>query len=358
MFDEIKRRGLLATVGATLGLAGCGSRESADTPSETGTDSPTQSATRAQSAAAPTDTRQPLPEHDHSGPDAGGGTLAPESLRSGTVEADSVAAERVETGALNAAGLTVGPADTTLGDRPLVSTERRVLSVPGDFETIQAALDEVPLVLRHEYVVAVDDGSYDEHLVVPPVLAGHPKARSDQERSGLEIYGNGDAPERVTANSLTISGCTGAVNPFVSGFTFRRANPYDDEDVAVVAYGTTETSLANLRIRKAPDRSDPIRAAVKSYGGTAMKVAGLDLGDRQVRRGLVTKHHGTILHKEGRITGRVTDAVVWPVGGLVEFNGENVDATADDTFHKSERASFSFDRSTDELLGVRGLRDA
>lgn len=325
MLDDIRCRGVPTTVGATLGLAGCGSLESVESPTDTGTDSGTASATRSETTDPPTDTEQPPPERDHSSAGAGGATLAPESVAAGTVEAESVAAERVETALSDTNGLTVGPSDTTLGDRPLVSTESRVLVVPNESDTIRAALNAVPLVLRHEYVVSVADGTYDEHLVVPPVLAGHPNSRADQERSGLEVYGNGEAPERVRVNSLTISGCTGTVNPFVSGFTFRRANPFDDEDTAVIAYGTTETGLSNLRIRTAADRSDPIRVAVKAYGGTSMKIAGLDLGDRQVRRGLVTKHQGTILHKQGRITGRATDAVIRPVAGRIDFDGDRRD---------------------------------
>ena len=51
-------------------------------------------------------------------------------------------------------------------------------------DTIQEVIDAVPLVLRHEFVIIAADGTYNEDLVVAPVVAGHPSEQSDQERSG------------------------------------------------------------------------------------------------------------------------------------------------------------------------------
>lgn len=347
--SKLRRRGLLASVGAAVGLAGCNERDGDSSPAVTGSATDTTTATGTTMETVQGD----VPAHDHSGPERGGGSLDADAVTADEVEAGALAADALTAGRLNAANATVGEGE--FGDRPLVSTERRVLSVPDDYDTIQAAIDDVPLVLRHEYVVAVADGTYDEHLSVPPVIAGHPKERSDQERSGLEIYGNSENPERVVANSLTISGCTGAVNPYVSGFTFRRANPYDDEDVAVIAYGTTETTVANLRIRA--DRSTPLRAGIKAYGGTSMKVQEVDFGDGQCRRGLATKHMGEIFHKEGLVEGRLLEHVFFPVAGTIHFTGDNVTATGEQGLNRAADAAFSFDRSSRLLHGVDGFAE-
>jgi hypothetical protein len=356
-WDRYRRRSVLATVGASLGLAGCSflnSDSDGESPetSETGTvkrtdTSPERTADRAQAD---------LPEHDHSGPASGGSSIDTSTLVASEAEFERAVAGRLTTAQLAADELTVG-GDSEHGDRPLVSTQRQVLAVPDEYETIQAAIDAVPLVLRHECVIAVDDGTYDEHLSIPPIIAGHPRSQAGQERSGLEIYGNADQPERVRVNSLTISGCTGAVNPFVSGFTFRRANPFDDEDVAVIAYGTTETTLSEIRIRTAPERSGPLRAGIKAYGGTAMKLQSVDFGDAQCRRGVVTKHMSRVLHNEGPIEGALTEYVFWPVAGDIHFNGDNVTATGRQGLNRADNASFSFDRATRLLHGVDGFAD-
>jgi hypothetical protein len=345
---QVRRRGVLAGVGVSLGLAGCNSLDTTEESTETNAGQSSSSETDAERI------QSPVPEHTHSGPSSGGKRIDTSTLAASKAEFENARVDNLNASQVAGTDLTVG-GDAAYGNRPLVSTEERTLNVPSEYETIQAAIDAVPLVLRHEYAIVVNDGTYDEHLSIPPTIAGHPKSRSAQERSGLEIYGNSEEPSQVTVNSLTISGCSGAVNPFVSGFTFRQANPFDDEDVAVIAYGTTETTLSNIRIRTGPDRSQPLRAGIKAYGGTAMKVQSVDFGDGECRRGFVTKHMSRILHNEGLIEGELREYVFWPVAGDIHFNGDNVSANGRQGLNRAENASYSFDRSTRLLHGVDGF---
>jgi hypothetical protein len=77
------------------------------------------------------------------------------------------------------------------------------VDVPGDFPTIQEALDAMPWILGDAgYTVNVSDGTYDEHVVIPPVMASRWNAMGGEDVS-VSITGNNSSPENVQINSIT-----------------------------------------------------------------------------------------------------------------------------------------------------------
>lgn len=89
-FGRLKRRSYLGGVVASLSsLAGCQGDSDDQQPADTDTSTDSAAATDA------TDTQDSVPRHDHSGEQAGGGALAPESVEAATVTGEQVSAGRL-----------------------------------------------------------------------------------------------------------------------------------------------------------------------------------------------------------------------------------------------------------------------
>jgi len=116
---------------------------------------------------------------------------------------------------------TLGGTDKEPANRPLVSNEPRTIAVGTDTDTIQEALDMVPRILRHEWVIDIPSGTYDEDLYIAGVQGldlthtydGQPQGAS----RALKIKGDDTAPSNVEVSSIFIASCSGNANPAVDG---------------------------------------------------------------------------------------------------------------------------------------------
>jgi len=199
----------------------------------------------------------------------------------------------------------VDTASATVGDRELElgRNEEQTFSVPGDYETIQAALDDLPTFAQGQTLIEVDHGVYEEDLIVPPTIGGGQAGdQPDAELSGpydnVVIKGDPDQPEACTINSIMISTAMAASAVRVDGFALTDESPYDNESAAFTFYGPGEVRGRNLQIAGEVTRGATI------YNGAA-KLNGVDVGEELCDIGVYAKRHASIDAES--TTGSTTD---------------------------------------------------
>ncbi|AGC34574.1 virion component [Haloarcula sinaiiensis tailed virus 1] len=217
-----------------------------------------------------------------------------------------------------------------LTDRPLVSTQDRDITVGTDTSTIQEALNEIPLLLRHNFAVRVPDGTYDEDLLVPPVViedtAGLDDAGAGSDEGASQIpwiRGNTTTPTNVTVNSITVSSTQGAIAPIIEGFNPISTIPNSDENVAVAVFGAQNVSFRHLDFSGAG-----ANIGFLIYSSTATIRGATDFGSGDLNRGVEMKHNGMLSIDTfgGKTTGTVNDYLVRNDDGSVVVI-ERTDAT-------------------------------
>jgi hypothetical protein len=145
--------------------------------------------------------------------------------------------------------------------RPLVSNEITWIEVPGDYDTIQGALDDIPLLLRHHYTIEVEPGyESEEDLFVPPTLArGQVQAPEDSfSTNGVDgriKLRNVKFPEEerdpdpaeIKINSFTASSLVGVQLRF-QDFTVTGRSPYKkaSQNIGCMVFGSNEVMFKNI----------------------------------------------------------------------------------------------------------------
>ena len=166
------------------------------------------------------------------------------------------------------------------GSRPLVSTGSISVSVGsgGDYDSIQAAIEnEFPWLIRHKVNINVSDGSYDEHVVVPPYIANwteSPTQSSKGERVPITIEGNQSSPSNCQIGSFTVSGGVGTMQ--LRGFEFTsntEAGGLDNESAHVANYHTDKLGLVNCQSGGSAKRF------IIAYNGRVATRQNIDAGD-------------------------------------------------------------------------------
>jgi len=236
-------------------------------------------------------------------------------------DGDSVAPQRTPDEAmqlLEAAQVLVG--DDPAG-RPLISNGNRTIYVdPNDGDdaaagteadplaTVQAAVREVPIYLRHQYVIDLatvpeTPVSYDEDVLVPTVIGTGQAGQERDAPSGgpmmnLLIRGAEGDPSAVELGSVMFGNAVGTSTVQLLFATVTRDSPYDDEAYGISAYGTGEVHLYDVAVTDGPTNG------VLAYGAK-MKAAVVDLGRGNVDRGIHAKRHGSIVATDirGSVSG-------------------------------------------------------
>lgn len=216
--------------------------------------------------------------------------------------------------------LSIGSSGYSANSRPAISNEDKVVTVPGDYSTVQAAVNDCPMYLRHEYKIDISDGTYNEDVVVPPVIAGDFNGQADQEFGRLEIYGNTGDRTAVELDSFVATGCGGAVNPFITHITFLADNPHDNESTSVAIYGCNQSAVASLGF------GANVTNGVLAYGSEVV-VNDLNLGSGNLSHAVTTKHGGSAHLKTGTVDGSVTDSLLQPSSGYIQYKSANMNAT-------------------------------
>jgi hypothetical protein len=183
-----------------------------------------------------------------------------------------------------------------LSDRPMVSEQARTLTVGTDTSTIQEALNEIPLILRHRFEVKVPDGTYDEDLLIPPCLvadaAGLNKDGSTPEGASHfpRITGNMTSPKNVQVNSILATGVQGTIAPLIEGINVTGTVPNGDESVGVAIYGCQNVSLRRLSFE-----GTTANWGILAYSSQVTVREDTHFGNDDLAIGVVTKHQAQVL---------------------------------------------------------------
>lgn len=244
-----------------------------------------------------------------------------------------------------------------LTDRPLVSEQNRDITVGTDTDTIQEALNEIPLLLRHNFIIRIPDGTYDEHLLVPPFTladtAGVDNAGAGADEGATQnpwIRGNQTTPTNVSVNSITVTGTTGAIAPIIEGLNPTGDTPYDDESVGVAAFGCQNVSFRYMSFAG----STATRGFLPYASGMTIR-DNVDLGSGDLDIGIETKHNSNVNIDTNKETASLTGSVNTYVidnrdGCVVTFSGAT--ATAGSQFINSPEGP-AFDADTQQYVTDR-----
>jgi len=239
-------------------------------------------------------------------------------------------------------------------ERPLVSTGSVSITVNenggSDYRSIQAAIDnELPWLIKHEVDIRINDGSYDEDIVVPPYLANWAEPTSEGERVPIQITGDRGDPSSVRVGSAMATGGVGVLQ--LRGMTFTRENPWDNERSAVSSYNTYRVDIVDCRIRGSEN-------AMIAYNGELAGVR-VDVGDNDIPGwGIKVKNGGRYWEFGGGTTGTVGGPAFEMDRGEIYFNHTNDGSmTGNPTVNASNSSDggFVFDEGNSRLYGPNRL---
>lgn len=164
---------------------------------------------------------------------------------------------------------------------PMVANDKVKVTVDSgggaDYQSIQAAVDDVPKHNRKDYVIGVNDG-HDESVGGN----GHVKLRAHHQEgftsgdyanigtgqnSIFQIMGNPSDPSKCKVETLTIVGCQGVATPKIDGVSFsNKRSPDVNENAAVVISGSGEGGIFHSEFR---DTGGTAESAIVVYGSRA-----------------------------------------------------------------------------------------
>jgi len=208
---------------------------------------------------------------------------------------------------------------------------QRTVTVPGDYSTIQAAVDSAGLFNEQSLVINVDSGTYDEDVLLNNINTGHP----DEGNSPGSMFLNGDTdnPSNVEVNSITMVGCNGYVSPIVQGFTTTGQTPYETSDAEVAIGGCNGVAVRTIRFRGTADFP-----ACNIYQSRA-EVRDLDFGSGRYSKALQVKQDSVVTATN--CTGSATRAYDESDGSIISVKGP----TTIDGFREVE-SGIIIDRTT------------
>jgi hypothetical protein len=211
------------------------------------------------------------------------------------------------------------------GNRPMVSTGSINVTVGsgGDYDSIQTAIEnEFPWLIRHKVNINVSDGSYDEHVVIPPYVANWTESptQSDKgERVPITIEGNQSSPSNCQIGSITVSGGVGTLQ--LRGFEFTsntKAGGLDDESAHVANYHTDKIGLVNCQSGGSAKRF------IIAYNGRVATRRNIDAGYGNVEEYVKVKNNGQYQTGGGSsVSGNVTANAYVVDNGIVHFNSHD-----------------------------------
>ncbi len=213
------------------------------------------------------------------------------------------------------------------GNRPLVSTGSISVTVDGsgggDYDSIQAAIEnEFPWLIRHKININVEDGSYDEHVVVPPYMANWTESpmQSDRgERVPITIEGNQSSPSNCQIGSFTVSGGVGTLQ--LRGFEFTSNTSeggVDNEGAHVANYHTDKLGLVNCQSGGSAKRF------IIAYNGRVATRRDIDAGNGNVQEYVKVKNNGHYQTGGGSSVSGTASSIAYVVdNGIIHFNSHD-----------------------------------
>ena len=206
-------------------------------------------------------------------------------------------------------GLNAGDVINQASTRPLVSSADTNIAVPADYATIQEALNTVPFMLRHKYIITVSDDTYDENLWIPPTIIMDILDATDGSTVGLRLRGNTGDVNGVKVKSIHISSGIGSQNPTIEWLTVTENDPYSDENVSIAVYGSNHPIIKNINFT-----SSTAKYGIMAYG-SSISINSIDFGNNDLENAMLMKHGGQIFIGDTENIGSVSGYVFVNSGG-------------------------------------------
>src|SRR3990167_7761212 len=210
-----------------------------------------------------------------------------------------------------------------------------------NYTTIQAAVNQIPILLNNRYAINISPGTYNEDVIVPYSIVNDLSAGDIAARS-LSIFVNcnmnytvGNYREIVyntSVKSMQIIGSSGTMNPSIYCLNFYGQTSYANENVSIVIAGTQHASLSKLSfVNISSTNSALLGMLIYSSGVT---VGSIYCGNNSLKWCIETKHGGEIFDGTDNFaippsysyTGQTREWVVVNTGGAISSVG-NVSAT-------------------------------
>lgn len=245
------------------------------------------------------------------------------------------------------------------GFRPLVSNADKTVTVnpdgSADYSTIQDALDQIPIILRHQFRIELDDDTYNEDAFVHPTITGEPTAEDGTSEGGgaVTIVGNTTDSTLTSVSSVTSFSFRGSLN--IAALDLIDVSPYDDESAAI---SLQDSATVNVNRCTFQDITASNGTGIAAKGGV-VRVNGNDFGTNNVTNGIRVKGGAEMLHSDGfgAITGeaadtglRVNDATARYKPGSWSLTGGTLDFDPITT-----GVIFTDDRSWSDVTSTRSL---
>ena len=214
-----------------------------------------------------------------------------------------------------------------------------VCPVGCNYTTIQAAVDDTPLFLNHIRNIFVEDGSYNEHIIVPLIFGSEKGEYLDTGK--LVIKGNNDAPENVSIYSLRAQGGYGNIVLSVSGFNVISYNIYDDEVAGLEFYGIDQVSVFDMSYV-----GSNATYGIVSYNSQVRISEDINFGNGDLETALYTKHNGIIIQNDfggGRLVGNTTESFAKGEGQIYLENTNYIQLNGNYIFDSEDGWLLSFD---------------
>ena len=215
-----------------------------------------------------------------------------------------------------------------LAGRDIISTHNRTISVgtSGEFQSIQEAINQVPLILTHKYIINIEAGTYDEDLIIPPIITAGSTSASEIEGAvaSLKVQGISGTATDLKIKSLQIITPLGASTPIIANMSITNKEPTSDENTAISVYGGGHALFDNIDFSE----NNIADVGIMIYGSSA-SVQKIILGNNKLDTGFYLKHGGKLTHIGGEISGSTNKYIFNSGGGgIATFLGAQMTATA------------------------------
>jgi len=231
---------------------------------------------------------------------------------------------------LTTGDLSVGKsANVTGNSRPFITDSNVSVMVDAgggqDYTTIQDAVNDIPLVVRHKYVINVANGTYNEDVVIPQIITGNvvPNASSlgpGDEFGLVSLNGDPTTPSNVVVDSITATGGAGENSPLIIGFEVADVNPYDNEETGIACYGC-QPDIRDINFQDSGSSTDRGITLHGCYGGKVENT--IDFGASNRDQGIVVKEASN-MKIPATITGSVGSVIIEVFSGYASYNSSNL----------------------------------
>jgi len=244
------------------------------------------------------------------------------------------------------------PGNISPATRPFTTNgEVRVTVGPNDsddYRTIQEAVYDVPLFLRHAYRIYVrpEGGPYGD-VVVPCVITGDQS--DNQNSSNLGIVGDKSVSEKPQVGSFMVINPTGRSAVWLSRFEVLNSTPYEDNPGRIFCFGGDYLYCSYIDFRQS---TDDIDIGFTVYGGH-LRTDHIDVGDRNLDYAYWGKTHATV-DIEPPCTGKVREEVCQTYDATSMFIADGTTISGVDGVANT-RDGFVLDSNDGTLYGVERL---